>query len=80
MPDTLTASAALKAVDPAYQPWQRPTGLSSDLTELAAHLGMTIEATAELWIERAAIREWCGGMERRAAERAAMDDLKRMVR
>lgn len=37
------------------------------------------EAILELWNERAAIREFDGGLNRTAAERAAYFDLKRLV-
>ena len=73
-------SAALKRHDPAYQPHQRPAGLSIDLHELAGHLGYTPDEMAVEWAERAAVHEFDGGMERRAAERAALEDVKRMVR
>jgi len=39
----------------------------------------TEEAILELWNERAAIREYEGGLSRIAAERAAYFDLKRLV-
>ena len=73
-------SAALKRHDPAYQPWQRPAGLSIDLHELAGHLGYTPDEMAVEWAERAAVREHCGGQGRREAERGAIEDCKRMVR
>ena len=39
----------------------------------------TEQAILELWNERAAIREYDGGLSRTAAERAAYFDLKRLV-
>ena len=39
----------------------------------------TEQAILELWNERAAIREYEGGLSRTAAERAAYFDLKRLV-
>lgn len=44
--------------------------------ELARDLGIDAEALVEEWAERAAIREFEGGLARDDAERAAFDDVR----
>ena len=48
--------------------------------ELAQALGIDISAALEHWGERAAIREFEGGLSREDAERAALDDLRALHR
>jgi hypothetical protein len=45
------------------------------LVDLANKLGRPIEDVREQWSERAAIREYEGGMPRARAEEAAFDDV-----
>lgn len=51
----------------------------SRLALIARRSGRSIDDVLELWAERAAIREYDGGMKRREAERAAEDDVAGMV-
>jgi hypothetical protein len=44
------------------------------LDQIARRSGKPLEHVLEIWNERAAIREFEGGMTRRDAERAAVDD------
>ena len=44
--------------------------------ELAQALGIDVDAALEQWAERAAIREFEGGLSRKDAEREALDDLR----
>ena len=47
--------------------------------ELARRLGLDQEQLLEWWAERAAVREFDGGLTREAAELAAFDDLRMEV-
>jgi len=44
--------------------------------ELARRLGLDADQLLEWWHERAAVREFDGGLTREAAELAAFDDLR----
>lgn len=44
--------------------------------ELARRLGLDADQLLEWWSERAAVREFDGGLTREAAELAAFDDLR----
>jgi len=44
--------------------------------ELARRLGLDSDQVLEWWSERAAVREFDGGLTREAAELAAFDDLR----
>jgi len=44
--------------------------------ELARRLGLDQDQVLEWWAERAAVREFDGGLTREAAELAAFDDLR----
>jgi len=47
--------------------------------ELARRLGLDQDRLLEWWAERAAVREFDGGLTREAAELAAFDDLRMEV-
>lgn len=49
------------------------------LARIAKRSGRTIEDVTELFIERAAIREYDGGKKRADAERDALDDVADVV-
>jgi len=52
-------------------------GMSRDgCIELARRLGLDADQLLEWWSERAAVREFDGGLTREAAELAAFDDLR----
>jgi hypothetical protein len=52
-------------------------GMSRDgCIELARRLGLDADQLLEWWSERAAVREFDGGLPRAAAELAAFDDLR----
>jgi len=52
-------------------------GMSRDgCIELARRLGLDADQLLEWWSERAAVREFDGGLTRDAAELAAFDDLR----
>ncbi len=48
----------------------------AELRALSNQKGIAYAEVVELWMERAAIREFDGGMTRADAERAALDDVK----
>jgi hypothetical protein len=48
--------------------------------ELARTLGVDVDTFVEQWQERAAIREFEGGLSRADAERAALEDLRLATR
>ena len=51
----------------------------SRLALIARRSGRDLDDVLELWAERAAIREYEGGMKRKEAERMAEDDVAGMV-
>ena len=50
--------------------------LRAELRALSNRQRIAYAEVVELWMERAAIREFDGGMARADAERAALDDVK----
>lgn len=51
----------------------------STVTQWAIDRGLDPRNVLELWNERAAIREYEGGMPRGEAEREALDDVRRSL-
>lgn len=49
---------------------------SNAIERLAATRGVPVLEAQEFWAERAAIREYDGGVSREAAERGALEDLE----
>jgi hypothetical protein len=49
------------------------------LTLIAKRSKRTLEDVIELWNERAAIRQFCGGKSLKDAERLALDDVADVV-
>lgn len=52
---------------------------TAKIFELAKRSGRELDDVFELWSERAAMREFAGGMARAEAEQAAFDDVVRML-
>jgi nitroreductase len=50
------------------------------LAALADELGHSLDDVRDLWNERAAVREFDGGLSRAEAEHAAYDDVAQLLR
>jgi hypothetical protein len=77
--DSVQVGGCLAAPDPQKPLLREPIATSEVLAGLARSANRDPADLAEIWSERAAIREYLAGTPRAEAERLALDDVRRLV-